>query len=81
MRPEEQPNAPSAPWRFASTTVMGAVGLLCKGFLGMNNVETVGMECFLKLLDEREDVGKRERGLLTGMRHNPRAVVLTPDIW
>jgi monolysocardiolipin acyltransferase len=42
--------------------------VLCKGFLGLNKVETHGMEGFLKLLDEREDVGRRERGLLTGMR-------------
>jgi monolysocardiolipin acyltransferase len=68
MRPEEQPEAPSGPWRFASAATMGVVGVLCKGFLGLNKVETHGMEGFLKLLDEREDVGRRERGLLTGMR-------------
>jgi monolysocardiolipin acyltransferase len=69
MRKEEQPEAPSAPWRAASTVVMGAVGLLCKGFLGLNRVETHGMENFLRLLDEREDVEGRQRGLITGMRH------------
>lgn len=69
MRPEEQPEAPSAPWRAASTVIMGAVGLLCKGFLsGLSKVETHGMEDFLKLLDERENVAGRERGLITGMR-------------
>jgi monolysocardiolipin acyltransferase len=47
---------------------MGVVGLLCKGFLGFNKVETHGMEGFLKLLDEREDVTGRQRGLITGMR-------------
>jgi monolysocardiolipin acyltransferase len=47
---------------------MGAVGLLCKGFLGLNKVETHGMEGFLKLLDERKDVAGRERGLITGMQ-------------
>jgi hypothetical protein len=73
MRPEEQPEAPSAPWRAASTFTMGAVGLLCKGFLaGLNKVETHGMDDFLKLLDERADVGRRERGLITGMRHQWR---------
>lgn len=67
MRPEEQPEAPSAPWRAASAFTMGVVGLLCKGFLaGLSTVETHGMEGFLKLLDEREDVEGRERGLLTG---------------
>jgi monolysocardiolipin acyltransferase len=69
MRPEEQPEAPSAPWRAASAVVMGAVGMLCKGFLGLNSVETHGMEKFLRLLDERQDVNGRERGLITGMRH------------
>jgi len=68
MRPEEQPDAPSGPWRAASAITMGAVGLLCKGFLGMNKVETHGMEGFLELLDERKDVGRRERGLITGTR-------------
>lgn len=68
MQPEVQPEAPSLPWRAASSTVMGIVGLLCKGFLGLNQVETHGMDKFLKLLDEREDIGRRERGLLTGMR-------------
>jgi hypothetical protein len=71
MRPEEQPEAPSAPWRAASTFVMGAVGLLCKGFLsGLSKVETHGMEDFLKLLDEREDIDRRERGLITGMQRD-----------
>ena len=48
---------------------MGAVGLLCKGFLsGLSKVETHGMEDFLQLLDEREDVEGRQKGLVTGMR-------------
>jgi monolysocardiolipin acyltransferase len=68
MRPEEQPEAPSGPWRAASAFTMGAVGLLCKGFLtGLSKVETHGMERFLKLLDEREDPASRERGLITGI--------------
>jgi len=67
MRPEEQPEAPSGPWRAASAFTMGAVGLLCKGFLnGLSKVETHGMEGFLKLLDEREDPASRQRGLITG---------------
>jgi monolysocardiolipin acyltransferase len=70
MQPEEQPESPSAPWRAASAITMGAVGLLCKGFLsGLSKVETRGMEDFLRLLDERQDVAGRERGLITGMRH------------
>lgn len=77
MRPEEQPEAPSGPWRAASNFTMGAVGLLCKGFLnGFNRVETHGMYEFLKLLDERHDVAGRERGLLTGTRQQCRNSVV-----
>lgn len=47
---------------------MGAVGLLCKGFLGFNSIETHGMDRFLRLLDERREPKERERGLITGMR-------------
>ena len=74
MRPEDQPEAPSGPWRAASVFTMGAVGLLCKGFLkGLSTVETHGMDKFLRLLDEREDPAKRERGLITGMPSKARA--------
>ncbi|KAH7063840.1 hypothetical protein BKA63DRAFT_183557 [Paraphoma chrysanthemicola] len=80
MRPEEQPEAPSAPWRAASAFTMGAVGMLCKSFLaGLSKVETHGMEGFLKLLDEREDVGARERGLITVSNHI--SVMDDPLIW
>ena len=71
MRPEEQPEAPSAPWRAASAFVMGAVGILSGGFVsGLSKAEVHGMDNFLKLLDERENVASRERGLITGMRIN-----------
>lgn len=66
--PDEQPAAPSAPWRVGSTVVMGVVGLLCGGFLGMSKTESHGLDKFLKLLDERADVENRQRGLITGMR-------------
>ncbi|KAL6705486.1 Lyso-phosphatidylcholine acyltransferase [Coniothyrium glycines] len=80
MRPEEQPEAPSLPWRAASTFLMGAVGLLCKGFLGgLNKVETHGMDDFLKLLDEREDVDARQKGLLTVSNHI--SVMDDPILW
>jgi monolysocardiolipin acyltransferase len=47
---------------------MGAVGVLCRGFLlGLSNLETHGLDNFLELLDEREDVEGRKRGLITGM--------------
>ena len=64
----EAPEAPSAPWRAVSVFTMGAVGLLCKGFSGLNSIETHGMERFLRLLDERQEPKDRERVLITGMR-------------
>ncbi|KAJ4311176.1 Lyso-phosphatidylcholine acyltransferase [Neodidymelliopsis sp. IMI 364377] len=79
MRPEELPEAPSAPWRAASFFTMGAVGLLCKGFLGLNSIETHGMERFLRLLDEREDPKERERGLITVSNHI--SVMDDPILW
>ncbi|KAL1796603.1 hypothetical protein ACET3X_005143 [Alternaria dauci] len=80
MRPEEQPEAPSGPWRAASVFTMGAVGLLCKGFLtGLSKVETHGMEGFLKLLDEREDPASRDRGLITVSNHI--SVMDDPILW
>jgi monolysocardiolipin acyltransferase len=68
MRPyEQQPDAPSWPWRAASSFTMGAVGVLCRSFLlGASRLETHGMEKFLELLDERENVEGRQRGLVTG---------------
>lgn len=67
MAPEEQPAAPSLPWRWGSVAIMGAVGLTCRGFLvGLSNLEVNGMDRFLKLLEERKDVQGRQRGLITG---------------
>ncbi|KAF2126184.1 hypothetical protein P153DRAFT_323342 [Dothidotthia symphoricarpi CBS 119687] len=80
MRPEEQPEAPSAPWRAASTFVMGAVGVLCSGFLNVwSRPEVHGMDDFLRLLDEREKVENRERGLLTVSNHI--SVLDDPLLW
>lgn len=52
---------------------MGVVGLLCGGFLGISKTEAHGLDKFLKLLDERENVEERQRGLITGMRLPPSA--------
>ncbi|KAJ8113778.1 hypothetical protein OPT61_g4175 [Boeremia exigua] len=82
MQPEERPEAPeapSAPWRAASVFTMGAVGLLCKGFLGLNKIETHGMERFLRLLDERREPKERERGLITVSNHI--SVMDDPILW
>lgn len=72
MQPEEQPAAPSLPWRCGSVAVIGLVGLLSRGFLaGLSNLEVNGLDKFLKLLDEREDVDNRQRGLITGKLAHP----------
>ncbi len=61
------PQQPGLPWRIASSVVMGVTGLLSKGFIyGLNRVEVVGLDGFLRILDSRRDVEKRQRGLVTG---------------
>ncbi|KAJ4294160.1 Lyso-phosphatidylcholine acyltransferase [Kalmusia sp. IMI 367209] len=79
MQPEEQPAAPSGPWRAGSAFVMGAVGLLCRGFLGLSKTEAHGLDNFLKLLDERENVEGRQKGLITVSNHV--SVLDDPMIW
>ncbi|KAM0819242.1 putative Tafazzin family protein [Seiridium cardinale] len=71
---------PSLPWRASSAMITGLTGMLCRGFLyGFNNVEVNGLQRFLKVLDEREDVDKRERGLLTVCNHV--SVIDDPTVW
>ncbi|KAK8066078.1 hypothetical protein PG997_012825 [Apiospora hydei] len=58
---------PSLSWRMSSSFILGATSMLCRGFLyGLNTVETTGLDRFLEILDQRKDVDKRERGLITG---------------
>jgi monolysocardiolipin acyltransferase len=53
--------------RLLSSITIGFTGFLCRAFLyGVSKTETVGLERFLRLLDERRDVGERQRGLITG---------------
>ena len=62
-----QPRKPGALWRATSSFVMATTGMLCRSFLyGLNDVEVVGLDNFLKLLDARKDVEARQRGLITG---------------
>ncbi|KAI1144605.1 acyltransferase [Hypoxylon sp. FL0543] len=71
---------PSLPWRLASTIVMGLTSALSRGFLyGLNSVEVVGLERFLDVLDERKDIEKRQRGLITVSNHI--SVLDDPIIW
>jgi monolysocardiolipin acyltransferase len=59
---------PSIPWRVASKLTITLVGTLSKCFLTFAcTTKVVGLEKFANILDERRDVAKRERGLLTGM--------------
>ena len=48
---------------------MGTVGVIVRSFTyGLSYPQVTGLENFLKILDERIDVDKRPRGLITGMR-------------
>ncbi|KAF4984382.1 hypothetical protein FZEAL_426 [Fusarium zealandicum] len=79
MSESDPPSQPSLPWRFASTAVMGSVGLLSRGFLcGLNHLEVRGLDGLLGVLDRRKTEG-RERGLLTVCNHV--AVLDDPLIW
>jgi len=61
-----QPDRPSLAWRLASITTLAGIGHLCKSFLfTFNRVEVHGLDGFLELLDEREDVQARKKGLIT----------------
>lgn len=60
---------PSLSWRIGSSITMGAIGVLSRLFMfGANKTEVHGLEDFLALLDEREDINSRKRGLITGER-------------
>ena len=48
---------------------MGTVGVIVRSFTyGLSYPQVTGLDNFLKILDERIDVDKRQRGLITGMR-------------
>ncbi|KAF7532087.1 hypothetical protein G7054_g8279 [Neopestalotiopsis clavispora] len=71
---------PSLPWRASASMITGLTGMISRGFLyGFNKVETTGLQRFLQILDEREDVDKRERGLLTVCNHV--SVIDDPVLW
>ncbi|KAF2875351.1 hypothetical protein BDV95DRAFT_564967 [Massariosphaeria phaeospora] len=80
MRPDEQPTAPSRQWQAGSAFTMGAVAMICRGFLyGLSKPEAHGLDQFLQLLDERDDVEGRQRGLITVSNHV--SIVDDPLIW
>lgn len=68
--PHIAPSKPSLPWRFSSSVVMGIVGGVSRSFLfGLSNTQVFGLEKFLEMLDKREHVENRDRGLLTVSNH------------
>ncbi|KAI9799038.1 MAG: hypothetical protein M1833_004232 [Piccolia ochrophora] len=76
----DPPAHPSLPWRIASSATMGVSGAIARAFLfGANRTEVDGLDRFLEILDEREDVAGRERGLITVSNHV--SVLDDPLIW
>jgi hypothetical protein len=70
MSKDENPEdaAPSWHWRISSRIVMCAIGLTSKAFLRWcSNCTVTGRDAFVKLLEERQDINGRTKGLLTGM--------------
>lgn len=58
---------PNLSWRIGSSITMGTVGVLSRLFMfGANKTEVHGLENFLELLNKREDIKSRKRGLVTG---------------
>ena len=67
MSSPASPSQPSLPWRVSSSVVMGVSGALSRLFLhGASYTEVHGLDDFLQLLDSREDIDGRRRGLITG---------------
>ena len=67
MTAEERPYEPPAVTRAIHNFTVGTVGFLCRSFLyGLSHTEVHGLEAFQKLVDERSDPTRRERGLITG---------------
>lgn len=78
MSEEPLPDRPSLPWRIGSTFIIGATGFLCRTFLlGFSKVQVHGWEGFKQILDERQDVAGRTKGLITGMLAYARSTTLT----
>ncbi|KAI0393639.1 acyltransferase [Xylariaceae sp. FL0594] len=77
MLPQQRP---SLPWRMTSSLVMGLTAGLSRVFLyGLNTVEVTGLDRFLAILDERKDVEKRQKGLITVCNHI--SVLDDPLMW
>lgn len=67
MATDGRPYQPSLPWRMTSALNIGIVGFLSRSFLlGLNRIETHGLDRFQDVLDSRRDEKDRTRGLITG---------------
>lgn len=74
------PERPTLAFRLASSWQTGWVGTACRTFLlGLNRLEVNGWEGFQKLLDERANVGARQRGLITVSNHTSVYVRTCPN--
>jgi monolysocardiolipin acyltransferase len=49
-------------WRTMSTMVMGGAGLVAKGFLNSSQTKVVGLEGFVKMIEDPQ----RKKGIITG---------------
>jgi monolysocardiolipin acyltransferase len=67
---QERPYEPPLSHRVPSALTIGIVGFMCRAFLyAFSRTETEGLEPFLRILDERKDASRRERGLITVSNH------------
>ncbi|TLD14317.1 uncharacterized protein PgNI_04762 [Pyricularia grisea] len=72
------PQQPGFTWRNTSSMLIGLSVAVSKGFLyGLNKVETIGLERFVELLDQRRDVQKRTKGLITAIIAVGQSVLTT----
>ncbi|KAH0354496.1 hypothetical protein KCU81_g1443, partial [Aureobasidium melanogenum] len=80
MAASDAPDQPSLLWRTGSSFITGATGFLCRTFLvGLNRLEVKGYDNFMRLMDEREDVNGRTKGLITVSNHT--SVMDDPIMW
>lgn len=64
--PQRRPNGL---WRGSSAMTLGLTTTASKVFLNaFNSLETIGLDNFLKLVEERNDPFERQRGLITGSK-------------
>ena len=74
---EDVPYAPGLGWRAASTATIAFTGFLAKAFARIAcSTEVHGLESFVRLLNDRENVKERDRGLITGTSELQKMVLV-----